>query len=97
LFLLNSPLVRDSAEAFAKSLLTGTNTNTSDDVRVRQAYYRAFARPATEDERLRSLLYLNRYEAALTATEPDAAKRRERAWQSLCQALFAANEFIYVN
>jgi mono/diheme cytochrome c family protein/cytochrome c553 len=97
LFLLNSPLVRDASKAFAASLLTGPNANVTEEVRMRRAYYRALGRPATEDDVLRSLMYLNRYDAALVATEPDATKRRERAWQSLCQALFAANEFIYVN
>ena len=96
LFLLNSPLVREAAGAFARSLLTGPNANTPDNLRIRRAYYRAFARPANDGEVSQALTYVSRYQNALASTEPDGSKRRERAWQSLCQALLASNEFIYL-
>ena len=35
--------------------------------------------------------------ARLEAAEKDAAKRQLRAWAGLCQALFAGNEFVYVD
>ena len=45
---------------------------------------------------MRAQKYLAAYEGRLTA-ERDAAKRTLLAWQSLCQILFASNEFIYIN
>ena len=95
LFLLNSPLVRDAAGTFAQSLLK--DVPHSDFDRIRQAYYRALGRPATHEEVIRSMAFLYRYETALLTVEPDAAKRQQRVWQSYCQALYASNEFSYVN
>ena len=97
LFLMNSPLVQQTSAAFAHDLLTGKNANAPDATRVQTAFARAFARPAAPAEVARATNYLARYEAALVASEPDGAKRRERAWQSYCQALFASNEFCFVD
>ena len=94
LFLMNSPLVQDSARAFAVSLQL--DAPVTDAVRIRKAIYRALGRPATDDDLWNAAAYLQRYEKALTPVEPDPFKRRERAYQSYCQALFASNEFIYV-
>jgi hypothetical protein len=41
--------------------------------------------------------YLRDYAHALEPTLPDAAARRRKAWQSLCQTLLCANEFLYVD
>ena len=97
LFLLNSPLVRKSSEAFARSLLHRNPSPSGDPQRVQAAYQRVFGRAASPEEGFRAASYVSRYEAALIAREPDAAKRRLRSWQSLCQALFASNEFLYVD
>ncbi len=100
LFLLNSPLVRKASDAFARSLLVPAPTSAdaaSDARRVQAAYRRAFGRAAAPDEVTRALGYVSRYDAALIAREPDSDKRKQRAWQSLCQALLASNEFLYVD
>jgi cytochrome c553 len=98
LFALNSPLARESAEAFAASLLDGKQAGQADDAdRIRRAYLRAYGRPATTVEVARCRNFLARYGTALAAYEPDASKRRLRAWQGLCQVLLAANEFLYVD
>jgi cytochrome c553 len=93
LYLLNSPFVKEQARVFAAELLK----NPADDGgRVRLAYVKAYGRPASDDEVSQSLVYVSRYESALTATEKDPSKRRPRAWQSFCQVLFAGSEFVYV-
>jgi mono/diheme cytochrome c family protein len=93
LFLMNSPFVKDQAMAFADGLLKESGDDAS---RVRHAYLKAYGRPATGDEVGQALEYLSRYEAALSQSEMDASKRRPRAWQSFCQVLFAASEFVFV-
>jgi hypothetical protein len=94
LYLLNNPFVAAQAQAFADLLLARGG---GAEERVRTAYLRAFARPATADEVSRSVHFIQRYEAALGDSEKDATARRARAWASWCQVLFASSEFVYVN
>jgi len=82
LFMLNSPLVMDSAAAWARALLA---TAATDAQRVRTAYETAYARPPTPAETDRALEFL-------AASPADA----ERAWAVWCQGILAANEFIYL-
>ncbi|MBL8866388.1 MAG: DUF1553 domain-containing protein, partial [Planctomycetia bacterium] len=86
LFMLNSSLVDETAEAFAKSLLA---VNGSDDDRIRAAYHRAFGRTATESELVRVRSYLAKAEASVEA-------KRLKAWRGFCRVLFASNEFVFV-
>ncbi|MBI5761005.1 MAG: DUF1553 domain-containing protein [Planctomycetales bacterium] len=94
LFLMNSPFVSEQTKAFAERLL---NDGSLDDVRrVRTAYECLFTRPPTDTEVSRSLSYLDRYTQAETTRQTTAADARLRAWQSLCRALLASNEFVFV-
>ena len=94
LYIMNSPFAIEQALSFAISLLT--KANATDSQRVDLAYLRAFARPAVSEESNRALSYLGRYQSAITASEPNASKRIEKAWTSFCQILLASNEFIYI-
>ncbi len=87
LFFLNSPLVKESASAFAKNLGTAAPDNSA--TRIKLAYERAFGRLPTETETQRA----ERFIASLPRKEP--IKNDEAAWTAWCQMLFAANEFIY--
>jgi hypothetical protein len=69
----------------------------SDTERISIAYQRAFARPPLPAESERTLRYLAAYQRSLAATQPEEGKRALLTWQSLCQILFASNEFIYIN
>jgi cytochrome c553 len=95
LYLMNSPFVLEQSRHFAQSLLDKVEMD--DPARLRAAYLRALGRSPSAAETSRLLDYLKRYEAALAEREPDVAKRRLASWQSLCQILFASNEFIYLN
>jgi hypothetical protein len=83
LYLLNSPWVVEQAGAFARRL---ADRGLDDAGRIDLAYRLAFARPATEAEKARSLAYLR--QAGGVASE--------KAWAGFCQALFAAAEFRYL-
>jgi cytochrome c553 len=94
LFLMNSPFVSEQTKALAERLL---NDGSLDDVRhIRTAYELIFTRPPTDSEVTRSLAYLDRYAQAETTRSVTPAAARLRAWQSLCRALLASNEFVFV-
>ncbi len=95
LYVMNSPFVLEQAKTFA-ALLLNQQTLTDAD-RVKTAYMRAYSRPATAEEVQKCQNFLAKYADSLTASEPDTKKRRERAWDSLCQIILASNEFLYVN
>jgi hypothetical protein len=92
LFLLNHPFVREQSLHFARSLLA---TPGDDQVRVRLAHVRAFARPPSPDEMAEALAFLNEYTGrARTLRRADV---RLAAWQSYCQMLYCSNEFAYLD
>jgi hypothetical protein len=84
LTLLNSPLVREQGQAFARRLLRecGDRPEALSD----GAWRLAFGRPVTPAERERAVQFL----ATRTGTG-------ETALAELCLALFNANEFVYVD
>ncbi|MBM3457992.1 MAG: DUF1553 domain-containing protein, partial [Armatimonadetes bacterium] len=95
LFLMNGDTVLKAAKAFAEHLLS--REGMPDEQRLETAYFRSFGRPARPEEIREATSYLAAYEARIAARQPDPAARRKLAWQSLIQALFSANEFIYLN
>ena len=95
LFFMNADLVLDASDALANTLLGLADVD--DPARVRELHRRAFGRSATDAEVARSLALVTELENESAASEPDAAKRRQRAWSWLCQTILASNEFVYVN
>ncbi|MBW3623514.1 MAG: DUF1553 domain-containing protein [Armatimonadetes bacterium] len=97
LFVMNSPFVVEQSKAFASGLLA--QAKLEDEGRVREAYRRALGRSPEPPEVARALDYLKRYETALARVEPGSKpeERKLQAWSSVCQILFASNEFIYIN
>jgi mono/diheme cytochrome c family protein len=93
LFWMNSDLVRNAADGLAARLLAASADDTG---RVRLLYRVAYGRPPTAAEVARAVKALAGFEADLAA-EPDAAKRRARAWGLVCQVVLATNEFVTVN
>ncbi len=95
LFMLNDKLVREQAGALAQDLLARADRD--DAGRIRLAYERAYARPPRDAETARALAFARAEEQSLAGAVGDPAERRRRAWESLCWALLAANEFLYVD
>ncbi len=93
LFLLNSPFVRAQAAHFARRLLAESHTTAQ---RVEEAHRLAFGRSATATEIERAERYLTEYAASLPAAAGTEEERLLAAWQSYCQSLFCANEFMYL-
>ncbi len=85
LLLLNSPLAVGESEAFARSLLAHGGG-------LDELWLRAYQRLPREAERARAQAFLADYMAHNSLGEA-----RERAWEALCRALCASNEFLYVD
>jgi cytochrome c553 len=92
LFMLNGSVVLKHSKLLAETLLNQYGPD--DAARLREVYERAFSRPPTARETDQALTFLAQIERTLTGPESD---RRVLAWQSLCKALIASNEFIYLN
>ena len=92
LLMLNSDTIGNAALAFADRLLS----ESPNDI-VRRAMELAFSRRTQDQEvvELESFLTSQQHRYALSGQTPDAARRMAIA--DLCQMLFAANEFVYVD
>jgi hypothetical protein len=94
LFMMNSQLVLEQTRALAALLLSHKEL---DDVgRVQFAYQTCYGRPAADAEARRALEFVQRLEQGQASRLPNADAARLSAWQSLCKALVAANEFVYI-
>jgi hypothetical protein len=93
LFWLNSDLVGRSAESLAAALLAKPG---DDADRERTLFQTAYGRPPTPAEATRFADAVAAFEQDLTSREPDAAKRRARAWGLAAHVVLAANEFVTV-
>jgi hypothetical protein len=87
--------VLKNSRKMAEGLLSRQDLD--DSARIRDAYERALARPATPQEIDRAMTFIGRIEQTLADRHPDANQRRSLAWQSFCKALIASNEFVYLN
>ncbi len=87
LFMMNSPFVEQASSAFARQLISEFSDGTQ---RVQSVYLRAFSRPATDQEVERALSFVHR------AQQLSDSAAELQAWKWLCQSMFAANEFIYI-
>lgn len=98
LFVLNSPMVHEQAKNLASQLLKERSGDVEGDPQplVNAAFERLFARQPKNDELVRAEQFLNQVQAGLAGVE-DPDERQLQVWSSLCRALMAANEFIYID
>jgi hypothetical protein len=83
LIMMNAPVVLESSRRLAEKLAAASD----DTRRVQQAYIMLYSRPPTDREQADALAMVREFSATETP---------ERAWALVYQALFAANEFIYL-
>jgi hypothetical protein len=94
LYLMNNPFVHDQARRFALRLIADER---EAPARLRAAYLRAFGRGPSAPERARAGEFLARYERSLAAEGVPPDGRERESWAALARALFASNEFFYVD
>lgn len=88
LFMMNGAVMLRHSMTMARMLLA--NPDWDDAARVREAYLRALARPATSAEVDQALTFVAQMQKAWKGD-------RDRGWQSFCKALLSSNEFLYLN
>jgi hypothetical protein len=88
LFLMNAPMLKERAADLAASLLTSSG---DDGERLSRLWLRTLGRPILEAERVESLAFLDDIMKQF-ADRPSEA--RTLAWQELCHAVLASNEFL---
>lgn len=92
LALLNSEFTVKRAESTARWL-----AEDGDESRgIEQAYIAMFARPPNADELESAKDFLAEQRTHYQASAEFAVAAKQRAWQDLCQALLASNEFLYI-
>ncbi len=102
LFMMNSQLVAEHAKTLAGQLLEigdegdVKDNGSTDERRVHSLYRRVLSRPPTAAETQRAIAYVNRMRQALESHGEEAATIRLVAWHSLCRAVIASNEFLFV-
>lgn len=98
LALMNDPLVRQLAEAWARAELDSGEPDArgiSSKARIERLFVRALARPPRADE-LEVMLTLLATQAEANGVVQDEAAPDPRLWADLCHVLFMMKEFIYV-
>ncbi|MBC7855414.1 MAG: DUF1553 domain-containing protein, partial [Pirellulaceae bacterium] len=93
LFMMNSQIASSQSRTLSELI---SHATPEEAARIRLLYKRAFSRPPTDTEISRGLAFLARYTSASTRTGNSAEAARSQAWQVLCRAMLAANEFVYV-
>jgi hypothetical protein len=95
LFMMNSGFVLDQSRSLATKFINQTSLDTSS--RLHQLYVLAYCRSPSAAEVDRAIAYLNRLTASLAESGVASSERELRAWTSLCRAILASNEFLYVD
>ncbi len=93
LFMLNSAFVSEQSLSLADELLARADLD--DAGRLRTIYQRIVGRAPTESEQSRILEFVGAYAQAYESTTSQTEGRR-RAWHSVCRAVLASNEFIFI-
>ncbi len=91
LFLLNDAFLLEQAETIAANLLADPQLE-SDSARISEFCWRALGRAPTRFELDQMLQYLADFPSADEAVSPPPRE----TWTSLCQAILASNEFLFV-
>jgi hypothetical protein len=94
LFLMNSPWLREQAEALARRLLAAAPDAAGS---IRFAHELAYARPARSEEVEHGLAYLERYGQALRQAGARPEQIEAEAWLSYARVLLCANEFVFLD
>jgi hypothetical protein len=94
LFLLNSPFVREQARALAERVLS--DRSLSDSQCIERAHHLVLGRAPSAEEQAQASEFLAAYLTAPPIQARPEEARRLAAWQSYCQTLLCANEFLYL-
>ena len=93
LFLMNSPAIREEAQALADRLLVD---KTADDAaRIARLYLLTLNRPVTKEETAEALKFMQTFSQELGQQKDRPANPQRDAWTRYCHAVLASNEFLF--
>jgi hypothetical protein len=95
LFLLNSSMVLDNADALAGRLCEDTSL-TTDQARIERLYSSLFTRKAHSHELDRALWFVKEFADHCEEEGKSPADAERLAWRRLCHTLLISNEFLVV-
>ena len=95
LALLNDRFVRARAADFAARVVNEAGPD--PEAQIRRAWRIALGREPSKDEREAALFFLNSQIEKRSERDTQGSKAQELALADVCQAVFAMNEFIYVD
>ena len=75
---------------------TSDSTTNTEASRIHELYELAYSRPPTATEVSRGAAYLDRLRTTLNQSGVASSEVDAKSWTSLCRAVLAANEFVYV-
>jgi len=91
LAMMNSPVVRQLAEKFARRLPAAADVALAE--RIGEAYRLALSRPPTEVESEQMTMFINNQAASYGGTE----QAKQQALGDFCQLLLCLNEFMFID
>ena len=94
LFLLNSPFVREQSRALAERLLA--DNSLTDAQRIERVHHWVLGRAPSADEQAQAGEFLAAYLQSRSLQDRADPARQLAAWQSYCQSLLCASEFLYL-
>lgn len=94
LFLMNSKFLHEQADTLAERVIA---TNETFEERLRYTYKLILSRVPNADEIRRAKKFMLNVQSNLNISEDTRAHLVQRAWASYLRAMFASNEFIYIN
>jgi hypothetical protein len=95
LALLNDSIIRASAKAFANRAVKNAGEKTEDQ--IRWAWRVALGREPSDSELKSSASFIREQTAKRSARENEQTDGASLSFADFCQAIFALNEFIYVD
>ncbi len=94
LFFMNSPFLIEQSLKLSQLVLARVQ---NEDERVTEIFRRVLKRQPTKTELAQSLQFIETTNAKLNESQPDKEANEVSAYASLCQAVFAWNEFRYID
>lgn len=95
LYMMNSDFVIKSADAMARHLAQDLGLRGPE--LAREAFYRCYSRPPTEEEGLKTKAYIDKFLAMAKESGLSVEEARNLALTTFCQSLISSAEFRYLN
>ncbi|MCA9049551.1 MAG: DUF1553 domain-containing protein, partial [Planctomycetaceae bacterium] len=94
LYMMNSPFMKETAEAFSKRL---SEYSSEPEQRIRHAYEVTVSRPPQDEELTESLAFITDYRNEMIGQGKKQPEAEQLAWTGFSRVLLSSSEFLYVD